>query len=83
MIAQAIVNFWAEQAIEAFRIAQDEGNLESFVIADLTSLAELPQTPVYHNRNVLILAGTVAGFFIGILVFDFRYRFVHQDNQEK
>jgi len=83
MIAQAIVNFWAEQAIEAFRSAQEEGNLESFVIADLTSLAELPETPIYQNRNVLILAGTVAGFFVGILIFDFRYRFVHQDNQEK
>jgi hypothetical protein len=74
-IAQAIVNYWAEDGYNALIRAQQADRVESFVIVDLTSLAHLPETPIYHQRNTLVLAGTGVGFFIGILLVDFRDRF--------
>jgi len=74
--AQAIVNYWAEDGLQAFYAAQEAGRVESFVIVDLTSTADLPQTPIYHHRNTLVLAGTAAGFLFGILLVDFKERFL-------
>jgi len=75
-IAQAVVTFWAERGLETLRAAQEDGRAESFVILDLVSLPDEPGSPVYHQRNTLVLAGTAAGFFIGILLVDFGYRFL-------
>ena len=74
--AQAIVNFWAEKGWEALQEAQENDRAEDFVIVDLVTSASLPQAPIYHNRNNLILAGTFMGFFSGILFVEFsgRYR---------
>jgi len=81
-VAQSIVNFWAEEAIEELHTAQEAGVLESFVIVDLTSLADLPSREIYHNRNILVLAGTIAGFLIGILVVDFSQRFIQRPEKD-
>ena len=81
-IAQAVVNRWAEDGFNALRRAQDAGRLESFVIVDLVSLADLPETPIYHPRSTLILAGTAAGLFIGILLVDFHDRFFMKKAKE-
>lgn len=82
-VAQLIVNFWAEEAVEELKAAQDAGVLESFVIVDLTSLADLPSRAIYHNRNVLVLAGTFTGLFIGIFVVDFSQRYLRRPKMEK
>lgn len=74
-IAQSIVNFWAERGWEALQEAQQEGRAEEFVILDLVSLAELPQAAIYYNRNNLILAGTMVGFVVGIILVDFSQRY--------
>lgn len=75
-VAQEVVNFWAERGLETLQAAQENGQAESFVILDLVSLADLPSSPIYHQRPKLILAGAAAGFFIGILWVDFAGRFL-------
>jgi len=81
-VAQAVVNYWAEEGFELLRAAQENGQAESFVILDLVSLADEPASPVYHQRNTQILAGSAAGFFIGILLVDFNGRFLKRRRQE-
>ena len=73
--AQSIVNFWAERGWDALQEAQQDGRAEEFVILDLVSLAELPQAPIYYNRNNLILAGTMVGFLMGMILVDFSQRY--------
>ncbi len=80
-VAQAVVNYWAERGLELLRAAQEDGRAESFVILDLVSLADEPASPVYHQRNTLVLAGTAAGFFIGILLVDFGGRYLKPSRQ--
>jgi len=75
-IAQAIVNFWAEAGWQALQTAQAMETAETFVIVDLVSTAELPQSPVYFNRNTLITAGMVFGLVVGILLVDFTGRYI-------
>lgn len=81
-VAQAIVNYWAERGLLALENAKKTGKAESFVIVDLVSLADLPQSPVYHQQNKLVLAGTAAGLFIGILAVDFGGRFLRCGSKE-
>jgi hypothetical protein len=81
-IAQAVVNYWAEYGLETLRSAQEDGRAETFVIIDLVSLADEPSSPVYHQRHAKVLAGTVAGFLIGILVVDVKGRFLNRQSQE-
>lgn len=75
-IAQAIVNHWASIGMDALIEAQESGLAESFVIINLVSDADLPQTPTYRNRSALILAGTMVGFVSGILIVDFSTRYL-------
>lgn len=79
--AQSIVNHWAELGINAMRAGQEAETIEPYVLVDLTSEASLPQSPVYQNRNTLVLAGIVIGFALGILVVDTQYRFAPQKEQ--
>lgn len=81
-VAQAIVNFWAEEGWQALQNAQETERAETFVIVDLVSMAELPQSPLYANRNTLITAGTVFGLIFGILLVDFRERYVTRRSEE-
>lgn len=81
-IAQAIVNHWASIGMEALLDAQETGRAESFVIISLVSEADLPQTPTYHNRSILVLAGTMVGFLVGILLVDFRARYLDRRKLE-
>ncbi len=79
-ISRAVVNFWAETGWEALQNAQENGQAEEFVILELVSEAALPQAPIYNNRNNMILAGTMMGFLIGVLMIDFvkRYGMKHK-----
>lgn len=76
LIAQSIVNYWAEIGMEALEEAQVSGTAESFVMIDFVSLADLPHEPIYHQRNTLVLAGSAAGLFIGIVWVDFYSRYI-------
>lgn len=77
-IAQAIVNYWAEIGLEGLREAQESGKAEPFVLVDLVSKAILPGSPIYHNRNTLILSGTMIGLLCGIIWVDYKRRFFGQ-----
>ncbi len=79
--AQSIVNYWAELGFEAIKAGQAAETIEPFVLVDLTAKASLPQSPVYQNRNTLVLAGIVAGFALGIWVVDINYRFSPRKEQ--
>ncbi|MEA3327463.1 MAG: Wzz/FepE/Etk N-terminal domain-containing protein [Chloroflexota bacterium] len=80
-IAQLIVNFWVDKGSKALLAAKESGTAESFVIVELVSEAERPQTPLYQHRGTLILAGTLIGFLGGVIWIDFQYR--HLVKQEK
>ncbi len=75
-IAQAIVNYWAEVGLERLEKAQESEVLAPYVIVDLTTLANLPQTPIYQNRTILIFASALMGFAVGVLTVDLRYRYI-------
>ena len=75
-IAQAIVNYWAEIGMQALEVAQETGQAESFVMIDLVSEADLPQTPIYRSRTSLVLAGMLVGLIGGIILVDFSGRYL-------
>lgn len=77
-VAQEIVNFWAVKSLDALHEAQALEMAETFVMVDLISKAALPGVPTYHNRNTLVLAGTMIGFLAGVIMVDFKGRFLSQ-----
>ncbi len=81
-IAQKVVNYWANLAFDSLKQAQVNGDAETFVIVDLVQQASLPEKPVYQNRGTLVLAGTLIGIIVGILVVDGRLRFDMRRPQE-
>ncbi len=81
-IAQAIVNYWASIGLDALREAQESGQAESFVIIYKVSDADLPQSAIYQNRSILILAGTLVGLLCGIILVDFGARFLNPIRSE-
>lgn len=81
-IAQQVVNFWANDAVKDLKAAQAADEAETFVIVDLTREASLPTRPIYQLRGTLVLAGTLIGVVVGILVVDGRFRFGPNGDQE-
>lgn len=81
-IAQQIVNYWANLGLDDLRMAQENGEAESFVMVELTREAALPVKPLYQVRGTLVLAGALAGIVIGVLVVDGKLRFSSNDHQE-
>ena len=81
-IAQNVVNTWANLAFDSIKAAQANGDAETFVIVDLVQQASLPEKPLYQNRGTLVLAGTLIGIIVGILVVDGRLRFDTRRTQE-
>jgi len=81
-IAQMIVNYWANIGLDFLKETQASGIEQPFVAVDLVSEASQPQTPHYQHRNTLVLAGTVIGFFIGVLLVDFRRQFSNRQVKE-
>ncbi len=76
LIAQSIVNFWADIGMEALEEAQATGRAEEFIMIDIVTMADLPQEPTYHQRNTLVLSGSAAGLFIGVVWVDFYSRYI-------
>jgi uncharacterized protein involved in exopolysaccharide biosynthesis len=74
-IAQSIVNHWAELGAAQLVEEQASGKVESFVLASLIAEANLPNQPIYQNRNTLILAGALIGLGIGVILVDMKYRY--------
>lgn len=81
-IAQAVVSFWADKGYNALLAAQEAGRLESFVIVDQVTEANLPQNPTYYQTNIFVLSGTMIGFLLGILGIDWLHRFRKPEKKE-
>ena len=75
LIAQSIVNHWAELGAAQLAEEQASDKIESFVLASLIAEANLPNQPIYQNRNSLILAGALVGFGVGVILVDMKYRY--------
>lgn len=71
-IAREVVNNWVDLGLDQLANDQTDGLVEPYIIVDLLLEANLPEVPVYQNRNVMILAGVVIGFIIGVIVIDFK-----------
>lgn len=81
-IAQQVVNYWANKALTDLKAAQAVDEAETFVIVDLVREASLPVKPMYQQRGALVLAGTLIGLVVGILVVDGKLRFGPDGDQE-
>ena len=68
LIAQEVVNIWADFGYQAMSSWQESGKAANYVVFQPPALADIPQEPVLYDRNKVILAGAIIGFIIGILV---------------
>lgn len=66
--AQMVVNEWAKTGIQEYKRLRGEGNLPLYVDASIDSLAELPLTPVHQVRNSYVLAGSILGLVLGVIL---------------
>lgn len=66
-VAQQVVNIWIQLGYESMLAWQSDGRIASFVIFEAPTPASLPETPIAYALNNLLLAGSMAGFFLGIL----------------
>ncbi len=67
VLAQKVVNFWAQTAFSAMKVKSSSGQIPGYIIFDLIQLADLPQRPAYFGTNSLVLAGGVIGLVAGLL----------------
>lgn len=79
-VAQSIVNYWADLGMAQLEEEQAAETIEPYVLVDLTARAHLPQSPIYQNRNNLVLAGSLIGFCVGMIAFDLKYRYFPVSN---
>ena len=69
---QRLVNLWAEAGYQAMLARQAQGLAPAYVIYSPPALAPQPTQPVYFNTNRLLLAGSLAGWLIAILLVELR-----------
>ena len=67
-VAQDIINYWAQQALEDLQAKQKMNQLPPYIFFDLIQLADLPKNPTYVNTNSFVLAGGVIGLVVGIFL---------------
>jgi len=68
VIAQSIVNIWAQVGYKAMLSWQTAGLAPDYVIFQPPTPAFVPQRPVLYGQNNLMFAGALIGFIIGILI---------------
>ena len=67
-VAQNITNYWAQAAYQLLQDWQKSGQMPAYIYFDLVQLATLPDHPIYFETNKMILAGSLIGLIIGVLV---------------
>jgi hypothetical protein len=75
-IAQDVTNYWAELGNQQLSEDQATSKVESYVLVDFLTEATLPGEPIYQSRNILMMAGFVIGFIVGIGFVDFQHRYL-------
>jgi uncharacterized protein involved in exopolysaccharide biosynthesis len=68
LVAQTVVNTWAKIGYQAMLNWQATGKAPSFVIFQPPIESPTPQEPVFYKRNNLVLAGSLIGFTVGIVL---------------
>jgi len=66
--AQTIVNTWAQIGYQAMLTWQSTGLAPEYVNFQPPSRALIPTEPIIYGRNNLMLAGTLIGLIIGIVI---------------
>ena len=67
-IAQTVTNLWMQLGYDLMQSMQASGNMADFVILDPPNYAPLPSEPVAYHLNTLLLAGSMAGLILGVLL---------------
>jgi hypothetical protein len=67
VMAQKLVNYWAQAGFADLKAKQKANLLPSYIFFDLVQLAELPKKPRYFMTNTFVLAGIVIGLVMGII----------------
>lgn len=70
LMAQKIVNLWAEKGYQVYLAQKSDGTIPSYVISTEPLLSGKPDKPIVYPPNQLILAGSALGFVIGLLVIE-------------
>jgi hypothetical protein len=68
--AEALVNLWAELGYQNLVSLKEQGKIPDYIVLEPPVLADLPQKPTAYGLNQLILAGSLIGFVIGVLLSD-------------
>jgi hypothetical protein len=68
VVAQKIVNFWAQLAMVRLQDWQKSGQMPPYIYFTLVQLATLPDHPVYFTTNSMVLSGSLIGLIAGVLV---------------
>ena len=68
VIAQKIVNEWVQQSLNILQQKKQDGTLKPYLSYELVNKASLPARPAYYQTNQLVLAGSIIGLVIGIIL---------------
>jgi hypothetical protein len=68
--ARDLVNLWAKLGYEQLLSLKEQGEVADYIVLEPPVLAELPQKPTHYGMSQLVLAGSLIGFVIGILLSD-------------
>jgi uncharacterized protein involved in exopolysaccharide biosynthesis len=66
--AQTVVNLWMEIGTQAIQAWQSDGRMPHFVILEDPTPAYLPAEPIAYQLSNLLLAGSAAGFILGVMI---------------
>jgi hypothetical protein len=66
--AQTVANLWMQIGYEAMQSWQSDGRIAPFIILEPPTPAALPIEPVAYQLNNVLLAGSMSGLVVGILI---------------
>jgi tyrosine-protein kinase len=72
LMAQKIVNLWAEKGYQEYLAQKNDGTIPAYVISTEPLLSGTPEKPIVYPPNQLILAGSALGFLISLLVIELK-----------
>lgn len=67
-VAQAVADIWAEVAYENMVTWQSTGQIPAYLIVKSPVPASLPEEPVVYELYRLLIAGTLIGLIVGIVL---------------
>jgi hypothetical protein len=71
-LAQEIVSLWAEKGYQEYLSQKDDGTIPSYVISTEPLISGTPEKPIIYPPNQLILAGSVLGFVVSLLIVELK-----------